>query len=229
MASSRLLALLALFPLANGFVFGGQGQGSSEPGVKCEKVQGILLTRTKDQPWRAVRPEDAVDNGALLIALFEAQLRSKNEAVEVSLMGDVGTHKGLPVLETAVRVRHDPKVDMDLTLERGIVVLTNIKKKGAAKVRVRLRDDGIDVTLAKPGTSLGIEMFGRHAPGLARIKADDPTTFLFFLTLKGEAVLHHGDKSVALKAPPGPALLRWDSIFREPTVDYLEKLPEEFQ
>jgi hypothetical protein len=80
--------------------------------------------------------------------------------------------------------------------------------------------------MEKPGTKLAIEVFGRHAPGMAHLKADDPATFLRFLAVDGEVLLAAKDKTVRLKAPPGPALLKWDSIFKDIDVEFVAKLPQ---
>jgi len=42
---------------------------------------------------------------------------------------------------------------------------------------------------------------------------------------KGMFFLRHGETGVALQAPPGPAILVWDSLLRVPEIQQLEELP----
>jgi hypothetical protein len=104
-----------------------------------------------------------------------------------------------------------------------------MKKEGAAKIAVRfsnIKGDELLLTLNEPGTKMGIEAYSRHAPGQAAVQADEPTQFVFALVSEGNVDIHHGDKVVNLKAPPGPAFLRWDSIVKTPDVVYLKEMPE---
>jgi hypothetical protein len=205
------------------------GAGKSAPVAKCQSVRGVLLARDGTAPWSFVKPGDGVGANARLITLFEAELRSQNQAVDVKLFSDIGRHGPLPVMETALAIRANPKFDLDVAVERGIVVLSNAKKQGAARVRLHILGEDIDVSLEEPGSKLALEIYGRHAPGLASVKADSPATFVVFLNTMGRSVLSHHDKSIALKAPPGQALLRWDSIFKHPAVEFLDKLPDELK
>src|SRR5262249_32206555 len=135
-----------------------------------------------------------------------------------------------PVLESAI-VPHDPAgADMKFTLDRGVVLLTNRKKEGAAHVKLGIRDQVVDLALQKPGTKLLIELYGRHHAGFSHPdREDDPTTNLVFIVLQGESLLSHGDKSIALKSPPGMAMLHWDSVAKKPETRYLDKLPPEMR
>lgn len=226
-------SLFLIFPLALLFLgTWSPNQARAQKGTdaavaKCQSVKGILLARSGVASWKAVKAGDDVAAGALHLALFEAQLRSRNQAVDVLLLGDIGQHGPLPVMETAVTIRQNPKFDLDIAVERGIVVLTNAKKQGAAVVRMELHGEHLDVTLQQPGTKLAFEIYGRHAPGLANVKADNPAAFLVFLVTQGSAQLAYQDKTIALKAPPGQALLKWDSVIRRAEVEFLDKLPEE--
>src|SRR5262249_22240569 len=118
--------------------------------------------------------------------------------------------------------------DLDLTFARGLIVLENLKKNGEAKVRLRIRDESWLLILQTPGTKVGLEIFGRHAPGLPMTidaKTDNPTTDLLMLVLQGKAFLDTGKEGTALQAPPGIARMHWDSILRQVSFQRLEKLP----
>ena len=61
---------------------------------------------------------------------------------------------------------HDSKAfDLDFSLVRGRVVLTNTKKKGEAKVWMRTADAGVQLTLPDPGDSVALQIYGRWPAG----------------------------------------------------------------
>ena len=76
---------------------------------------------------------------------------------------------------TKVSLRDGADV-LTTSLGRGIVGVMNFKKQGAARVRLRCRDQTWQLTLRTPDTRVGIEIYGRHPPGLREAfdHADDP-------------------------------------------------------
>jgi uncharacterized protein (TIGR03000 family) len=198
-------------------------------------VDGVLLERAKgDKEWRFLDEGAPIRPEAQLVALPQAMLRSANGAVELTMMADIGHRGPLPVYESAIRIHDNPKVDLDLALDRGIVVFGNAKKAGAARVRVHVAEQAWDVTLHQPGTKVGMEIYGRHHPGEPhfiadgdRVKVKDPPTRdVFLLVLTGRASLRTADHEFTLDAPPGPAKVHWDSVARKVEVTHLDKLPE---
>jgi len=159
--------------------------------------------------------------------LFEADLKSANGAVNAKLLGDIGEFGPLPTLESAVQVHASDAADLAVTLDRGILVLTNAKKEGPAKAAVTVRGVTIAVTLKTPGTKIGFEVYGRHSGGGASILKDEPTTFFIAIVGAGSAELASKEHRFALAAPPGPAVFRWDSVTREPEIVNLDKFPPE--
>jgi len=146
------------------------------------------------------------------------------------MVADLGQRGPFPILESAITLQDDAKHDLALTPLRGLIVLTNTKEKGPAKIRLAMRDETVELTLKEPGAKLALEVYGRHPPGEPKLddpKLDDPVFNLFFIALSGEVFLRHGEKGIALQAPPGPAVLVWDSLVREPQVQRLEELPAE--
>jgi hypothetical protein len=193
---------------------------------RCVSIKGVLLAKKGEFLWEALKADAAAPTERMLVSLFESDLHSGNSAVEVRLRGDIGEVGPLPAFESAIHIHDNPKVDLELTLDRGIIVLVNKKKEGPAHVNVRIRGKTLHVTLGEPDAALGIDLYSRHAPGLAALKADHPTFFVFMLNLKGNVHISHNDKSVALSAPPGPAMLRWNSEFPELDAQHLDKLPD---
>jgi hypothetical protein len=159
--------------------------------------------------------------GELLVALPGAALESKDGSIAVRSLADYDGRSPLPILETAFTL-HDPKekgTDLELKLDRGRVDLTNKKSDGAATVRVIHRDQAWTIRLNEPGARVALECYGRWPSGSrfrlvdpdGNEKPAEPVASLVLLVLRGSAVVDIGGASVGMKAPPGPAVLEWDS------------------
>ncbi len=207
----------------------GQVAQAQTPAARCTAVTGALMTPAAKNSWARLDAKSDIAADALLIAFFGAEFHSPNGAVNARLVADVGQRGPFPVLEAAIRFHVNPKVDLDVTLERGILILTNTKKTGSAHVRVYLREEPFEVTLNEPNASLVIEVYGRHVPGpphLSDPKLDDPVANIAFFAVEGEAVVAKPTSSIRLHAPPGQALLLWDNVTRMGHPVRFEKLPE---
>jgi hypothetical protein len=179
---------------------------------------GTLLRRpAADKPWEVVEEKAEVSSRDLLLALplSQASVESKDGAVRLLFWGNVPQVSPFPILESAV-VLHEPKgADLDLTLRRGRVVLTNTKEKGSAKVRVRLPETTWELTLAEPGAEAALEMYGRWPRGVRfdPDAKDGPTLEMVLVLLKGGAELSAGSRQFGgMGAPPGAAYFHWDSV-----------------
>jgi hypothetical protein len=118
-------------------------------------------------------------------------------------------------------------LDLDFTLERGRVVLSNHKPQGAAHVRVRFHGEAWDLTLQNADTQVRLELWGNDPIDLGFTKdprGEGPMTTVALWILKGEANLKVGYESFLA---PAPGIYVWDSI-RGPSraVARLGKLPE---
>src|SRR5262245_46310115 len=79
-------------------------------------------------------------SGDLLVRRPGGAFTAKNGAVAVKSLADYDARSLLPIFETAL-VLGDPRdADLDLTLDRGRVDITNEKESGSATVRVRFWD-----------------------------------------------------------------------------------------
>jgi hypothetical protein len=228
------LALLGAL-LASGAAGAGSSAGKAgkpSPTVaRCETVDGALLAYAGSKGWQPVKAGDALRAGTFLVALPKAEVVSPNGGVKLTMLADVGQRGPLPVLESAILLNKlsDSTADLDLTFDRGLITLTNIKKKGHATVRVRFGGESWELLLRDPGTHVGLELYGRHPPGpvqMVKGKVEPPASELYLLVLKGHVFLDTGTKAFALTAPPGPALVRWDSIDKQPDIRRLEKLSD---
>jgi hypothetical protein len=122
-----------------------------------------------------------------------------------------------PIIDTAVVLRDSAGYDMDLMLDRGWIGLANQKKTGAAKVRVQTHGGGSwELTLNEPGAVVTLMVYGRWPRGVPFKPEpgpkDIPTYSAVFLALEGSTTLKYMGDSHLLKAPPGPALVVWDSV-----------------
>src|SRR5262249_53911217 len=149
--------------------------------------------------------------------------------VKASLLADIGHHGPFPMLESAVTLHDAGGDDLDLSFERGVLVLENAKKVGEAKDRLPIGGETGQRTRRTPRAKVGLEIFGGHAPGVFKVsgpKADVPTTDLLMLVLNGQVFLDTGAEGVAMTAPPGTARLHWDNVLRQHSFQRLDKLPE---
>ncbi len=202
---------------------------SGAPAAKCTASAGAVFLKAPDATWKPVSAGENLPSGRLVVGLPKAEFIGSSGAVKGALLADIGQHGPFPVLESAV-ILHDPAgVDLDVGFERGLLVLENLKKDGEAKVRLRIRDETWLLSMRTPGTKVGLEIFGRHAPGIFKLgdaKSDVPTTDLLMLVLDGQVFLDTGTQGTAMQAPPGIARLHWDNVLHDHTFQRLDKLPE---
>jgi hypothetical protein len=196
----------------------------SEKGTLIRRAPAITAA------WQVVAQNEKLPAGDLLVGLPGAELVSRNGAVRLDFLADLDRLSPYPIRECAVELRENPPVDLDVILDRGRMDLVNQKAKGPAHVRVQVRKDMFDLTLAAPGARVALELYGRWPRGVPFSKNADPkhvpTATLLILALDGEALLKHEHHELALKAPPGPALVEWDSVTgMDETPHRLEKLP----
>jgi hypothetical protein len=198
---------------------------------KCISPTGALVRReAMGQPWHVVEEDDTLHSGDLLLGMPGAKLESRDGAVQVVFWTDLTGTSPSPVVETAVILHDRAGVDLDLTLDRGRVALVNHKKDGPAHVRLHVRQASWDLSLATPETAIALELFGRWPRGTRFTTKpgpnDVPTANLTFLVGKGEVMLDHDGVEHRMHAPPGPALIEWDSVTgMEETPHRLDKLP----
>lgn len=221
------LALVAAGTLAGGL------RAEETPIVgRLVSKDGTLLARAKPgQDWRSIPVKGEIHAGDLLVGLPGAVLETSKGTAALTLLTDLDKNSPYPILEAAVVLHASTDYDLDFTLDRGRVDVTNLKKKGAVRVRIRFHDQQWEAALTEPGTRIVLELYGRWAKG-ARFQREPeashvPAADLLFLVRKGQVELKHGSCYHVLSAPPGPALLHWDNsgAFDE-SPRKLDKLPD---
>jgi hypothetical protein len=174
--------------------------------------------------------------GDLIVSLPGGVVTSKNGAVNLKAFSDFDGRSPLPILETAFSLNDPQDLDFDFVLDRGRVDLTNNKKDAPAVVRLRFWDQSWKIVLDEPNTRVAVELCGRWSSG-TRFKVAErgsdpskhpaPVATMVLLVLKGSATVNLPGVTLALKSPPGPAELRWNSLTgARPQPLKLEKLPD---
>src|SRR5262249_48026960 len=140
----------------------------------------------------------------------------KEGAVRLTLWGNVPEFSSDPVLESGVILHSDPAVDVDLTLERGRIMLAKGKGKDLIKVGLHFHGKTWNLVLGEQDTEVAMELYGHWPPGAPfHVKPEPeevPVAVLQLLILKGQADVKRASTQYSLRAPPGPALLQWNSI-----------------
>lgn len=203
------------------------------PAGKLVTAPGALLQRS-GEAWRPAKPGSSLAADTLLLALPEAEIDALNGNLRLHLMADLSRRLPEPIFESAV-ILHPPKnVDLDFTLERGLVLLQHRRSRGETTARVRFGSHVWDIVMEKPGTRLAVVVLGRHAPGIRPafhdpgkpFQPEEPTLFAYLLVLSGGIELTSNGVCFALDAPPGPALFHWSSVDGDDlTPRRLEQLP----
>jgi hypothetical protein len=204
---------------------------STEPRVvvaSCRSDAGLLSSKGNFIAFSRVFKDEDLSSRDLLVCVpgLKVEVEPRSKAVGLTLWGNLPGLSSSPVLESAV-VLHDTRAyDLDVTLERGRIVMTNKKAKGAAKVWLRVIDTGVQVTLPAPGDALAVELYGRWEHGVAfslkNKPADGPTRLWEAHCLKGTAELKAGQRTWDMAAPPGASYFYGDSE-RGPAVRGPEK------
>lgn len=227
----RYRAILLLLTLGVGLA--AAQPAKREPAAKSVGEPGSLLRReAAAKLWQLVGDKETLHTGDVLVAGGGASLEATNGAVRLVLQGGAGGTAPLPVLESAIVLNTSPNSDLDFTLLRGRVDLSNTKPKGEAKVRVRGPDGAAADLRLESGASVALVLSGRWPAGVpfrkdAKPEEHKPALAFLVLVLKGEIEVKTAKNQFPMQAPPGPALLEGDNIgATDPAPRRLEKLPD---
>jgi hypothetical protein len=197
--------------------------GAVEPPSKERKPLGryvtaamappsILVQRAADgKPWERLRPNvDPVNGTDRLISLpgYRSELRLDSN-VRMVLWGNLPEFSTIPVVESAVVLNANPGVDLDFTLERGRVLLSNLKADGPARVRVRFLDEVWEITLPDATSEVAVEHFGMISPSTREAGIEPPVQAMIVLTLAGQAHLKIRYQEFQL---PSPTWFLWENV-----------------
>jgi hypothetical protein len=210
-----------------------EAAGKGKAVARCTTAKGTVLRQAAGpgKPWKVLTKNGRVFAGDLLLGLHGARLASRNGAVRLDFLADLDHVSPFPIIESAVVLHDSRDADLDVTLDRGRIDLVNRKAQGAARVRVHVWKDSWDLTLDTPGAAVALELYARWPAGThfdpKAGSKDKPTADLAILVLKGQVHLRHGVQEHYMTAPPGPAMIEWDSVHgQDDTPERLEHLPE---
>lgn len=130
-----------------------------------ESPPAVLLRQLAADDIRYVRPEARVQGGEPLMALpgFRAEI-DLDKQMRLSLVGTLPSQIENLFYECVVVLHENPDFDVDLTLDRGRIVLFN-RPAGDGKVRLRFLDQVWDLRLKQPEVRVGFELHGRVQRG----------------------------------------------------------------
>lgn len=209
-----------------------KGSKESVPVAKqTTETASMLRQANSGKLWEVVPGNSEINSGQLLLGSTGATLVSKNGNVQLSFLGNLDGLSPLPIVESVIMLHPAKDVDLDVTLDRGRIDLTNLKKKGAARVRVHIRGRAGEIVLNEPGSQADLEIYGRWPRGVPFNKnpkpGEGPTLAFVVLALKGDVTVKARGREISLKAPPGPALLIGDNIDDDEShPQHLDRLPE---
>jgi hypothetical protein len=150
-----------------------------------------------------------VDSGQQLISLpgYRSEIVMSNK-VPLLLIGNLPTDPNDRLFESAVTLHDNRDVDLDLTLQRGRIVIGN-RPTGAALVRVRFHDQAWEIRLQQPTSEIGLEIRSRVLPGTGPWV---PYVQVALLVEGGDVELIRNGKTEVL--PPRKVIL-WNSLAQE--------------
>jgi hypothetical protein len=188
---------------------------------------GLLLQRPPKGPWRLLDKNDAaVFTGRALASLPGCRsVVQLDSGLRLILWGALREQLFFPpVQESRAVLHHHPTLDLDITLQRGRVTLANTRKK-PLQARVRFDNptnpslpEAWDVTLETAGAEVLFDLWHFYPrdepffPDLKDSKRVGPAAAMHLLVLKGSVSLRRDDHTIRIDAPPGPALLPWNSF-----------------
>jgi hypothetical protein len=200
--------------------------------VAIPKQTSLLMERSAGQTtWARLAPGATVQTNEELVGLPGSVSGIDIDGIRLLLRGYLPEFASpdTPLLsllrESRVVLGRTPGADLDLTLERGLVQLTNRKEKGPVVVRLHFGKETWKVTLDEPGAEVGISLVRRYTQDVNYREGEEPYAGLSLTVLRGKADLKVEDNTFALTAPPGPALFTWDNKAGASGPARMEKLP----
>lgn len=194
-----------------------KAQDDRAPAARQFSPVGTLLAReAAAKSWSLPALYDPVQRWDEFVALPGARaiLELKEGDVRLSLLGNLPMGN-LPeasapgMLESVVRLHADKDFDLDLTLDRGRIVVESRAEKGAVRVRCRFRGNVVNIEL-EPKTMIALERVSFWPPGVPFLKNapkdHEPASEVTFLALKGiSTVTFEGEQH----AIPAPVMYQW--------------------
>jgi hypothetical protein len=164
------LAFLVVSLACSSALHAGKDKEAKKGGAlaRTRSALGTIWALGKEAPLELYADID--DKTTLLVPPGERGVLDVKEGdLRVVLVGNLPELSPSPVLETVVQVAAAKDVDLDLALERGIVVLETGKDSPGGKARVRVHDKSIEVALEK-NSAVAFEVYGYWPTGTPFVK-----------------------------------------------------------
>jgi hypothetical protein len=178
----------------------------------------VLVYRPRGEPiWKRLSPNTPVFTSDALVSLpgYASEVIT-GTGVRLDLWGTHPkfTPAGIPpndfFYESAVVLHANRNFDLELTLIRGRIFLSNAKDKGSARVRLRFQKEIWDITLTDPDSEVAVDYY-THYPLNIDWKRDEPRAVAALCVIKGHAGLRVEYEEFPSMEIPGPAFVFWDS------------------
>lgn len=202
--------------------------------ARCLSKDGSLLVMQQgSSTWKSAKHEEELFAGDLILSGAGSSIENLDKSVKLTFRGDIAGTSPLPIRETAIILLPNKEgVDFSVDFERGRIELTNTKEKGSATCQVSLFNDEEHgkVKLIEPGSTCSLEELGRWPKG-THFKPEskdpiNPVYDLIYIAIKGTSEVSDHGVTHFMSAPPGPAMLSWNSADgSHPIKTKLEKLP----
>jgi hypothetical protein len=198
--------------------------------AQATNVPSILLqAQTGRTEWKRVhlsRPDVYSARPMVSLPGYRSMIHLES-GLRLTLWGQIPEIWPMPPLfESYVEIHHNPKLDLDLTLGRGRILVMNTKEDHPMRVRVRFenpleveRNEYFDFILQDKNAEVLIDRWGRLLPGEPFYpEAKDtnrlgPAADLSVVALSGEIYLHFNTETHLLVPPgkSGPTYAKWES------------------
>ena len=159
------------------------------------KLPEALISRADDKgEWQMVKPGTTVYTRDTYTAMpgFVGVLKTRT-GVGVLLRGHLRDFTLAPVqdnlMESSVVLHASDKFDLDLTLLRGRIFLTNQKDSGACKIRLRFESEIWDIALVKKGDEVVVDLSRAFTPVINYRAGEAPRAKCYVAFLRGDAEL----------------------------------------
>jgi len=201
----------------------------------------LLQAGAKKDDWRRLdltKPE--VNSGQALVSLPGCRSTIMlSTGIRLTLWGNLREVLPIALHESRIELHQNSGVDADLTLQRGRIVITNLREERAALVRVRFANptnpqvkEFMDIRLVQKGAEVLIDRFSQF-PLNEKFYSNPndpnrvgPMSDMGVTIMSGDVELKCGDVTFGMEAPPGRAQLMWNSQAGLGRPTTLDKLPD---
>lgn len=176
----------------------------------------LLVQRQGEQgPWRRLTPGTRIYSTDPLISLpgylSEVRLDSGAHLQMRGMIPAFALESLMNLLfDSAVVIHPSSDVDLDFTLNRGRVYLSNHKTQGPVRVRIRFDREIWVLTLAEPDSEAIVDLLRAYSGDIGWREGEAPWTKVFLGFLKGNGTLKSDYREFPMEMP-GRALCTWDN------------------